>query len=42
MTQEANQRSRRLLEALGMRLVDRFVEWDAPQNMYSLDRPRND
>jgi RimJ/RimL family protein N-acetyltransferase len=42
MTQEANQRSRRLLEALGMRLVDRFVEWDAPQNMYSLDRPHND
>jgi RimJ/RimL family protein N-acetyltransferase len=38
LTQEANQRSCRLLEALGMRLVERFVEWGAPQNMYSLGR----
>lgn len=37
-TQEANQRSCRLLEALGMEPVDRFVEWDAPQVMYALDR----
>lgn len=42
VTQEANRRSCRLLEALGMRLVDRFVEWGAAQNMYSLDRPHGD
>ncbi len=41
LTQEANQSSRRLLEALGMTLVERFVAWDAPQNMYALNRPHN-
>ncbi|MET7331742.1 GNAT family N-acetyltransferase [Nonomuraea sp. NPDC005650] len=34
VTQEANSRSRRLLEAIGMSLVGGFVEWDAPQVMY--------
>lgn len=38
VTQEANVRSRRLLESIGMRLMDTFVEWDAPQTMYSVDR----
>lgn len=38
-TQAANQRSRRLLEALGMTEIERFVEWDAPQVRYALDRP---
>ncbi|MFF2846521.1 GNAT family N-acetyltransferase [Streptomyces sp. NPDC058001] len=38
MTQEANTRSRRLLERIGMRAVDTFVEFDAPQVMYSVDR----
>jgi 8-oxo-dGTP pyrophosphatase MutT (NUDIX family)/GNAT superfamily N-acetyltransferase len=42
VTQEANQRSRRLLESLGMILVDRFVEFDAPQAMYALHRPVRD
>lgn len=37
-TQQANERSCRLLESLGMKLVDQFVEWDAPQNLYALDR----
>lgn len=39
VTQEANLRSRRLLEALGMRLVETFVEWDAPQVLYTVRRP---
>jgi RimJ/RimL family protein N-acetyltransferase len=38
VTQEANKNSRRLLEAIGMSAIDRFVEWDAPQVMYSVDR----
>jgi RimJ/RimL family protein N-acetyltransferase len=38
VTQEANGRSRRLLEALGMRLVDRYEEFGAPQTVYSVDR----
>jgi len=38
-TQEANKRSRRLLEALGMNVIERFVAWDAPQVLYALDRP---
>jgi|HubBroStandDraft_1064217.scaffolds.fasta_scaffold310381_2 RimJ/RimL family protein N-acetyltransferase len=36
VTQEANKNSLRLLEAIGMTPVDRFVEWDAPQVMYSV------
>jgi RimJ/RimL family protein N-acetyltransferase len=40
-TQQANQRSCHLLESLGMKVVEQFVEWDAPQNMYSLDRPQD-
>ena len=39
LTQEANHRSRRLLESLGMTVVHRFTAWDAEQAMYSLDRP---
>lgn len=39
LTQEANERSRRLLESLGMRLVERYFAWDAQQAMYALDRP---
>ncbi|MCL7489965.1 GNAT family N-acetyltransferase [Streptomyces sp. MCA2] len=35
VTQEANVRSRRLLESIGMQPVDSFVEFDAPQVMYS-------
>jgi RimJ/RimL family protein N-acetyltransferase len=38
VTQEANKNSRRLLEAIGMTAIDRFMEWDAPQVMYSVDR----
>ncbi|PBC83719.1 ribosomal-protein-alanine N-acetyltransferase [Streptomyces sp. KS_16] len=38
VTQEANVRSCRLLEAIGMRHIDSFVEFDAPQAMYSVDR----
>lgn len=38
VTQEANVRSRRLLESIGMTPVSRFVEWDAPQVMYSVVR----
>ncbi|MFJ8790625.1 GNAT family N-acetyltransferase [Streptomyces sp. NPDC102462] len=38
VTQEANERSRRLLEAIGMRLISTFVEWDAPQTLYSMQR----
>ncbi|MEU6554426.1 GNAT family N-acetyltransferase [Streptomyces sp. NPDC046915] len=36
VTQEANTRSRRLLESIGMRRINSFVEWDAPQTMYSV------
>ncbi|MFE9172204.1 GNAT family N-acetyltransferase [Streptomyces kebangsaanensis] len=39
VTQEANSRSRRLLEALGMRPAGGFVEWGAPQCMYSIEKP---
>jgi RimJ/RimL family protein N-acetyltransferase len=38
VTQEANSRSRLLLEAIGMRLISNFTEWDAPQSMYSMQR----
>ncbi|MGW7008009.1 GNAT family N-acetyltransferase [Streptomyces sp. NPDC054933] len=38
VTQEANARSRRLLEAIGMEHIGSFVEFDAPQAMYSVDR----
>jgi RimJ/RimL family protein N-acetyltransferase len=37
VTQDANDRSRRLLESIGMILMDSFVEFDAPQVMYSVD-----
>ena len=40
VTQEANARSRRLLESIGMKQVDAFIEFDAPQVMYSVDRAR--
>lgn len=39
LTQEANDRSRRLLESLGMYLVERYFAWDAQQTMYAIDRP---
>ncbi|MBQ0893224.1 GNAT family N-acetyltransferase [Micromonospora sp. U56] len=39
VTQEANLRSVRLLEALGMVRVDAFEEFDARQVMYAIDRP---
>ncbi|MFE0255050.1 GNAT family N-acetyltransferase [Streptomyces sp. NPDC059010] len=38
VTQEANSRSRHLLEAIGMRPIRNFIEWDAPQTMYSVRR----
>ncbi|WP_442805785.1 GNAT family N-acetyltransferase [Streptomyces sp. NBC_01341] len=38
VTQEANHRSRRLLESVGMSLIDHVVEWDARQVVYALDR----
>ena len=38
VTQEANSRSRRLLEAIGMHMISKFVEWDALQTMYSVQR----
>ncbi|MGY5130920.1 GNAT family N-acetyltransferase [Streptomyces nigrescens] len=38
VTQEANVRSCRLLEAIGMRHIDSFTEFDAPQAMYSVER----
>ncbi|MFF8840747.1 GNAT family N-acetyltransferase [Streptomyces sp. NPDC015130] len=38
LTQEANHRSRRLLEALGLEHVESFVEWDAHQVLYRLRR----
>ncbi|MGA5499055.1 GNAT family N-acetyltransferase [Streptomyces cinereoruber] len=34
VTQEANHRSRRLLEAVGLEHVESFVEWDAHQVLY--------
>ncbi|WP_418955378.1 GNAT family N-acetyltransferase [Streptomyces tritici] len=34
VTQQANTRSRRLLEAIGMAHVESFVEWDAHQVLY--------
>lgn len=34
VTQEANTRSRRLLEAVGLEHVESFVEWDAHQVLY--------
>ncbi|WP_406858979.1 GNAT family N-acetyltransferase [Streptomyces sp. HUAS MG47] len=34
VTQEANTRSRRLLEAVGLAHVESFVEWDAHQVLY--------
>ena len=37
VTQEANERPRRLLELVGMTLIDNFVEFDAPQAMYSIE-----
>ncbi|MEU2238524.1 GNAT family N-acetyltransferase [Streptomyces sp. NPDC018338] len=38
VTQEANARSRRLLEAVGMEHAESFVEWDAHQVLYRLRR----
>lgn len=38
VTQEANARSCRLLEAIGMCHIGSFVEFDAAQAMYSVDR----
>ncbi|MFJ8659963.1 GNAT family N-acetyltransferase [Streptomyces sp. NPDC093795] len=34
VTQEGNQRSRRLLEAVGLEYAESFVEWDAHQVLY--------
>ncbi|MGC4803828.1 GNAT family N-acetyltransferase [Micromonospora sp. DT233] len=39
VTQEANTRSVRLLEALGMARVDAFEEFGARQVMHAIDRP---
>lgn len=36
VTQQANTRSRRLLESIGMTQVATFTEWNAPQVMYSI------
>ncbi|WP_369142443.1 GNAT family N-acetyltransferase [Streptomyces sp. R44] len=38
VTQEANHRSRRLLEAVGLEHAESFVEWDAHQVLYRLRR----
>ncbi|MFI8825457.1 GNAT family N-acetyltransferase [Streptomyces sp. NPDC053431] len=38
VTQEANARSRRLLEAVGMTHAESFVEWDAHQVLYRRER----
>jgi RimJ/RimL family protein N-acetyltransferase len=38
VTQEANGRSRRLLESIGTKQAGTFAEWDALQVMYSVDR----
>ncbi|MET9955872.1 GNAT family N-acetyltransferase [Streptomyces sp. NPDC006339] len=42
VTQEANVRSRRLLEAVGMGHAESFVEWDAHQVLYRRQRRRAD
>ena len=39
VTQEANDRSRRLLEAVGLEHAESFVEWDAHQVLYRRKRP---
>ncbi|MBX9427183.1 GNAT family N-acetyltransferase [Streptomyces lateritius] len=38
VTQEANHRSRRLLEAVGLEYAESFVEWDAHQVLYRRHR----
>ncbi|AJF63573.1 GNAT family N-acetyltransferase [Streptomyces vietnamensis] len=38
VTQEANHRSRRLLEAVGLEHAESFVEWDAHQVLYRRSR----
>ncbi|ALO06335.1 GCN5-related N-acetyltransferase [Streptomyces venezuelae] len=38
LTQEANHRSRRLLEAVGLEHAESFVEWDARQVLYRIRR----
>jgi RimJ/RimL family protein N-acetyltransferase len=38
VTQEASDRSRHLLESIGMTLIDSFVEFDAAQVVFSVDR----
>ncbi|MER7949517.1 GNAT family N-acetyltransferase [Streptomyces sp. NPDC096079] len=38
VTQEANHRSRRLLEAVGLEHAESFVEWDAHQVLYRRNR----
>lgn len=39
VTQEANDRSRRLLEAVGLEHAESFVEWDAHQVLYRKVNP---
>ncbi|GGW40431.1 N-acetyltransferase [Streptomyces xantholiticus] len=39
LTQQANLRSRRLLEGLGATVEDTFVEWDEPQVLYVFPSP---
>lgn len=36
ITQEANTRSRRLLESVGMTKIESFIEFDAPQALYAI------
>jgi hypothetical protein len=38
VTQKASNCSRRLLESIGMNLIDSFVEFEAAQVMYSVAR----
>jgi RimJ/RimL family protein N-acetyltransferase len=38
VTHEASDRSRHLLESIGMTLIDSFVEFDAAQVVFSVDR----
>jgi RimJ/RimL family protein N-acetyltransferase len=38
VTQQANTRSCKLLESIGMTVVDKFVEYDAAQVMYAVSR----
>jgi RimJ/RimL family protein N-acetyltransferase len=38
ITQVANAKSRRLLESIGMAVINRFIAFDAPQVMYSVDQ----